>query len=127
MSDRRVGKDRRTDRSIHIATRRASERRDFPRHEVALDFREPGGRQRSCVGDLSPEGAAFITTAPPAGDVVHLRFTLPCYDGPVFARAQVVSRAGKLKGAKIGVIFTDIDVDAELAIARWLHDVTAAR
>ncbi len=122
MSERRKGGERRGGRSIHGPSRRASERRDFPRAEVALDVREPGGRQRSCVGDLSPEGAAFVTTSPPFGDVVHLRFHLPSYDGPVFARAKVVSRSGEKAGAKIGVVFTDIDVDAELAIAQWLHE-----
>lgn len=127
MRERRNRTDRRDQRTIHGPSRRSHERRDFPRELVALDVREPRGKLRPCYGDLSAEGAAFITTAPPMGDLVELRFTLPCYEGPIFARARVVARSGAVQGAQISTVFTDIDVEAELAIAEWLQERTAAR
>ena len=123
MSERRNRTDRRDQRTIHGPSRRSHERRDYPRPLVALDVREPGGRLRPCFGDLTPEGAAFITTTPPMGDLVELRFNLPCYEGPVFARAKVVARTGAVMGAQISAVFTEIEVEAELAIAEWLQGV----
>ena len=119
--------------------RREDERRDSPRKEIALDVREPGHRARSCTGDLSIGGAAFVTTAPPAGDSVELLFTIPTFTGPIIASAVVVARRGLATGTQVSVVFVDLDVEAELAIAQWfddeepplvrgveLHEVTAA-
>jgi hypothetical protein len=101
--------------------RRAEERRDSPRREVALDVREPGQPSRSCIGDLSIEGASFVTQAPPAGDVVQVMFSVPTYVGPIVAQAMVVSRLGTAKGTQLGLVFTEIDVEAQLAVAEWFE------
>ena len=103
--------------------RRGEERRDSPRREIALDVREPGRRSRACMGDLSTGGASFITTAPPAGDTVELMFTVPTFVGPITALATVVGRRGVEKGTLVSVVFTDLDVEAELAIAQWFDDL----
>jgi hypothetical protein len=126
MKDRR-SRDRRSDRSVQFETRRAEERRDYPRFEVALDVREPNGRSRSCFGDLSPEGAAFVTTAPPLGDVVLLRVHLPDLDGPIIAVGRVLARTGVSAGVQVGVRFTEIDIAAQLAIAEWAQDKLLSR
>lgn len=107
---------------MQFETRRAEERRDYPRFEIALDVREPMGRSRSCFGDLSPEGAAFITTAPPLGDRVLLRVFLPNLDGPLVLEGRIIARTGLSTGTQVSVSFTDIQVDAQLAIAEWAQD-----
>jgi hypothetical protein len=53
---------------------------------------------------------------------VQLTFTLPTHAGPITASGFVVSRWGALQGTQVGVAFTDIDVEAQLAIAQWLDD-----
>ncbi len=105
--------------------RRDAERRDWPRRDVALDVREPGQRARACLGDLSVGGASFITTAPPAGDVVELLFSVPTYVGPIEATAVVVGRRGTERGTQVSVVFTELEVEAELAIAQWFDDLAA--
>jgi hypothetical protein len=103
--------------------RRGDERRDSPRREIALDVREPGKKSRSCMGDLSVGGASFVTTSPPAGDSVELMFNIPTYVGPIVASAAVIARRGLEKGTQLSVVFTDLEVDAELAIAQWFDDL----
>ncbi len=126
MTDRRTVNRRTRDLVPEPLTRRRErrddERRDSPRRDIALDVREPGKRARSCVGDLSVGGASFVTTAPPAGDSVELLFTVPTYVGPIVASAVVVARRGLEKGTQISVVFTDLEVEAELAIAQWFDD-----
>lgn len=107
---------------MQFETRRVEERRDYPRFEIALDVREPQGRSRSCQGDLSPEGAAFLTSAPPLGEWVLVRFFLPNVDGPIVAEGRIAGRSGAAQGTQVSVIFTDIHVEAQLAIAEWAQD-----
>lgn len=129
--ERRTGLDRRLRALVpepltRKSERRGSERRDWPRRDVALDVREPGQKARACVGDLSVGGASFITTAPPLGDVVELLFTIPTYVGPIDATAVVVGRRGTEKGTQVSVVFTDLEVEAELAIAQWFDELAGA-
>ena len=124
MSDRRTG-PRRTRHLVpepltRRSDRRGDERRDSPRVEIALDVREPGKKSRSVLGDLSLGGASFVTTAPPLGDGLELMFTIPTFAGPIIASAAVVARQGAKKGTQVSVVFTDLEVEAELAIAQWL-------
>lgn len=100
------------------------ERRDSPRREVALDVREPGAKGRSCHGDLSVEGASFVTQAPPAGDVVELMFSVPTYAGPIVATGAVISRVVTPTGMSVSVVFTDLDIEAQLAIAQWFDEAS---
>lgn len=85
-----------------------------------MDVREPGRKSRSCTGDLSVGGASFVTSAPPMGDSVELMFTIPTYAGPIIASAVIVARRGATKGTQCSVVFTDLEVEAELAIAQWV-------
>lgn len=126
MPERRTGLDRRRRHLVPEALerkkeRRISERRDFPRRTVALDVREPGKKSRSCIGNLSPEGAAFVTTTPPEGDVVELMVSIPTYVGPIVTRGHVVGRTRLENGVLVSLVFPDIDVEAQLAIAQWLE------
>jgi hypothetical protein len=129
--ERRTGLDRRLRALVpepltRKSERRGSERRDWPRRDVALDVREPGQKARACVGDLSVGGASFVTTAPPLGDVVELLFSIPTYVGPIDATAVVVGRRGTEKGTQVSVVFTDLEVEAELAIAQWFDELSGA-
>ena len=103
--------------------RRGDDRRDSDRKDIAFDVREPGKKSRSCLGDLSLSGASFITSAPPLGDTVELMFTVPTYVGPIVATATIVARKGAERGTQISVVFTDIDIEAELAIAQWFDEL----
>jgi hypothetical protein len=101
--------------------RREEERRDSPRKAVAFDVREPLKKARSCQGDVSVEGASYTTTAPPLGDTVEILLTLPNYIGPIIAQGRVVSREGAENGTHVGIVFTDIHVEAQLALAAWIE------
>ena len=126
MHERRDPRERRNPRHAP-SDRRNEERRDSPRTEIAYDFKEPGGRWRSTMGDLSVEGAAFITTTPPAGNAVVLKISIPTFTVPIIAIATIVSRVGLTEGTKLGVRFTDVGVEAELAIAEWVEFKARAR
>jgi hypothetical protein len=102
--------------------RREEERRDSPRIEVALDVREPGKAGRSCVGNLSIGGASFVTAEPMTGDTVELMFSIPTYVGPIVAKAVVVGRQTFGQRQQVNVVFVDLDVEIELAIAQWFDD-----
>ncbi len=127
MTDRRVTERRHrplvAEPISRRADRRAFDRRDSPRLEIALDVREPGRKSRSCLGDISVAGASFVTTTPPLGDFVQVMFSVPTYAGPIVADAAVVARRGAVKGTQVSVVFTSIDVEAELAIAQWFDEV----
>lgn len=102
--------------------RREEERRDSPRTEVALDVREPGKKGRSCVGNLSVGGASFVTTEPVTGDSVELMLNIPTYVGPIVVNAVVVGRRTVGDRQQVNVVFVDLDVEVELAIAQWFDD-----
>jgi hypothetical protein len=133
MPERRVRTERRLrplieeplerKRDRRVASTSSAERRDSPRRAIALDVREPGKKARSCAGDLSVEGASFVTQAPPAGEVVQVMFTVPTYVGPIIAQGCIVGRKGTFTGTQVSIAFTDIDVEAQLAIAQWFDQV----
>lgn len=102
--------------------RRGDDRRDWLRKEIALDVREPGRKSRACIGDLSVGGASFVTTTPPYTDTVSVMFTIPTYVGPVIATGTVIARRAVERGAQISIVFTDLEVEAELAIAQWIDE-----
>jgi PilZ domain len=124
--ERRNDSNRRHQRLVDVPLsrkrdRRDEERRNSPRKEVAFDVREPKKKARSCQGDVSVEGASYITTAPPLGDVVQLMLTIPTYAGPMVAQGRVVARKGVPNGTQISITFTDIDIEAQLALASWIE------
>lgn len=74
------------------------------------------------MGDLSVGGASFITTEPPSGDTVSVMFSIPTFVGPIVAAGVVIARRAVEKGAQVSLVFTDLEVEAELAIAQWLDE-----
>ena len=100
------------------------ERRESRRVPFRFQVREPtlGGPFEEHDGNIALGGVYFSGLHPPAGAVVEVRFTLPEHDGAIEARGEVlrVSRDGEKYGAHIR--FTEISLDSELALARFLQD-----
>jgi hypothetical protein len=99
------------------------DRRDSDRVPFRFAVRETtqGGSFEERDGNLSIGGVYFSGQHPPAGSAVEVRFFLPGYATEVRARGQVirVSRADEQFG--LHVKFTEIPLDAELALARFLQ------
>jgi hypothetical protein len=104
------------------------ERRDSPRIHFTFQVREKalGGSFEERAGNLSLGGLYFAGSHPPTGSEVEVRFVIPGHEHEVAATGQVlrVSHANELFGSHIR--FTEIPLDCELALARYLQDLAAA-
>lgn len=100
------------------ADRRDSER--VPIHVLVRDA-ALGGSYDPFEGNLALGGLFFDALHPPAGQRLDVRFILPGGQDEIRARAEVlrVSREGVRFGTHLR--FVDMDLDAELAIARFLQ------
>lgn len=88
---------------------------------VAYDFKVPGGEWRSTHGDLSAEGASFITSSSIIAKLIIMKIRVPAYADEIVATAVVVSQRQLEDGSsKLGLAFIDVEVDAQLAIAEWV-------
>lgn len=130
MPERRSHSDRRQRHVIpegleRSRQRRTEDRRDSPRRLVTLDVREPGTPSRSCLGNISVDGASYLAPVAPTGNVLDLMFNLPTFAGPIIARGHVVGRSPTAKGTQVSLVFEDIDVEAQLAIAQWFDETMA--
>jgi hypothetical protein len=103
------------------------ERRDSPRVPFEFMVREKalGGSFEQRAGNLAIGGIYFTGNHPPSGAEVEVRFVVPGSDLEIEAAGEVVRvrRTGDLFGSHIR--FTEISVDGELAVARYLQAVTA--
>ncbi len=99
------------------------ERRDSERVPVQLLVRDlgTGGSFEAREGNLALGGVYFEALHPPVGGRVELRFILPGVQDEVRAVGEVlrVSRDGARFGAHVK--FSDIPLEDELAIARFLE------
>jgi hypothetical protein len=100
-----------------------ADRRESVRVPMRLFVRDAalGGSFEPRDGHLALGGVDFEALHPPAGARLDVRFILPGSEGEIRARAEVlrVSREGARFGTHLK--FTDIPLDAELAIARFLQ------
>lgn len=103
------------------------DRRDSARVPCRFLVREAalGGSFEERVGNLSIGGVYFAGLHPPAGSIIEVRFFVPGYENEIEARGEVVrvSREGDQFGAHIR--FTDILIESELALARFLQGQAA--
>lgn len=78
-------------------------------------------------GDLSLGGIHWLATHPPRAEQVEVRFRLPGVPREIRAHAEIIrlSEAGKALG--FHVRFTELAVESELAIARYIDDQVATR
>jgi hypothetical protein len=99
------------------------ERRDSPRVPMNFLVRDVGlkdGEWEERTGDLSLGGISWRGKTAPHGTEVDVRFRLPQVPKEVRARGEIL----RVKAAGVGIDFhlrfTELDVRAELAIARFL-------
>jgi hypothetical protein len=99
------------------------DRRDSDRVPCKFLVRESalGGSFEEREGNLSIGGVYFAGLHPPTGSVIEVRFFVPGHEQEIEARGEVVrvSREGDQFGAHIR--FTDILLESELALARFLQ------
>ncbi len=100
-----------------------SDRRDSHRVPLEILVRDlgTGGSYERREGNLALGGVYFEALHPPVGGRVELRFLLPGATTEVHAVGEVlrVSREGARFGAHVK--FSEIPIDDELAIARYLQ------
>ncbi len=101
------------------------ERRDSPRVPMKFLVRDVGlrdGDWEEREGDLSLGGISWKGKTAPHGTEVEVRFRLPLVPKEVRARGEIL----RVKAAGVGIDFhlrfTELDVRAELAIARYLDE-----
>jgi hypothetical protein len=100
-----------------------ADRRDSERVAIHVLVRDAalGGSFEPFQGNLALGGLFFDALHPPAGQKLEVRFILPGGPDEIHARAEVlrVSRDGPRFGTHLR--FVDMELDAELAIARYLQ------
>lgn len=101
-----------------------ADRRDSQRIPIHLLVRDAalGGSFEPYEGNLALGGVFYENRHPPAGSRVELRFLLPGVPGEIRANGEVlrVSQEGERFGAHVR--FSDLPLDSELAIARFLQE-----
>jgi hypothetical protein len=88
---------------------------------------EAGAAYESREGDLSLGGCAWHGEALEAGARVEVRLTLPGSEAEFQALGEVLQVTQGPHGPTCHVRFVELPVEAELAIARYLDDVTLSR
>jgi hypothetical protein len=78
-------------------------------------------------GDLSLGGIAWPGKTAPLGKEVDVRFRLPGAARELRARGEIIRLKALDQGLYFQVRFLEIDTPTELAIARYLQEVTAQR
>jgi uncharacterized protein (TIGR02266 family) len=104
--------------------RRMGDRRESPRLPIKVWVKNTGGTFEEVEGDISVGGMHFLNKLPIKGKRIDLRFKLPGREAEVRVSGEVVQVSAK--GDKHGahVKFTDLDIDTELAIARFIDERT---
>jgi len=105
---------------------KAEERRDSPRVPMSFHVRRAGTEAafEPRDGDLSLGGCAFRGAALEPGTQLEVRFRLPSLTDELKVRGEVLTASeAAQQAATTRVRFLELPVEAELAIARHLHDV----
>jgi hypothetical protein len=103
--------------------RRMGDRRESPRLPIKVWVRNPAvGTFQERRGDISVGGLHFTDSLPIEGKQVDLRFKLPGKAHEVQVKGEVVRVAGKKGKYDAHVKFTDVDLETERAIARFIDE-----
>lgn len=101
------------------------ERRDSPRVPMQFLVRDVGlteGEWEQREGDLSLGGISWKGKTAPHGTEVEVRFRLPKVPKEVRALGEILRVKSAGQGIDFHLRFTELDVRAELAIARYLDE-----
>ena len=104
--------------------RRVEERRSSPRVPRRLwvvDSVE-GGVPKVYEGEIGLGGASWLAGYPPMAAEFEVRFRLPEHEEEVKAAVKIARVADVDGDTKVQVMFTDLPLRHELAIARYLDD-----
>ena len=106
--------------------RRDEERRGTPRLSQRLWIADPveGGVDKVFDGELGLGGASWITRYPPLSSTVEVRFRVPTTSEEVSAHAKVIAMRPYDGETHVRVMFTDLELKGELALARYLDERT---
>ena len=74
-------------------------------------------------GDLSLGGISWHGKTPALGTEVDSRFRLPGVAQELHARAEILRVKSEEQGVHFQLRFTDLDIETERAIARYLDDL----
>jgi hypothetical protein len=110
--------------------KKKEERRDSPRVAMTFLVRDVGlkdGEWEQWVGDLSLGGIHWRGKSAPHGTLVDVRFRLPGVPKEVRCAGEIIRVKAEGQGIDFHVRFTELDVESELAIAKFLDEWLAAR
>ena len=97
--------------------------RDSPRVPMTFLLRDLGDARGDWVereGDLALGGIAWKGKTPPLGKRVEVRFRLPRVSRELRAEGEILRVVRRTGGIDFHVRFTELDIQSELAIARYL-------
>jgi hypothetical protein len=102
---------------------RNDDRRDSPRVPIRLWARDlaEGGIFQVHHADIGVGGAFWTTRYPPLGTQVEIGFRLADQKRELRAAAKIVRTTSNGEEIGLHVLFTDLDVRAELALARYVE------
>jgi hypothetical protein len=105
------------------AQRRAEERRDSPRVAMTFLLRDLGEKDSEWVereGDISLGGIYWKGKTPSHGTNVEVRFRLTGVPKEIRANGEIIRVLDQGNNIDFHVRFTELEVESELAIARFL-------
>lgn len=106
-----------------VREERASDRRESDRVPISLFVRDAalGGSYEEHDGNIALGGFYFAALHPPGGERFDVRVVLPGTQDEFTATGEVlrISRDGPRYGTHLR--FSEIGLEAELALARWLQ------
>lgn len=104
------------------------DRRDSPRVKMSFLIRETDGRGEweEHTGDLALGGIHWRGKNPPRDTEVEVRFRLPGVPREIRCRGEIIRLKAQGQGIDFHVRFTELEVENELAMARFLDEWLAS-
>lgn len=107
--------------------RRMGDRRESPRLPIKVWVKNTASNKFEQVdGDLSVGGMHFVDKLPIEGKKIDLRFKIPGRDEEVHVAGEVIKISKKQTGYGAHVRFGEMDIDTQLAIARFIDERSGA-
>ncbi|MGA9524317.1 MAG: PilZ domain-containing protein [Myxococcaceae bacterium] len=124
MTDRRSGTNTPEEKISRVRDRRMGDRRDSPRLPMTFLIRDQGEDSpwEEREGDISIGGIHWLGKTSPNSQKVEVRFRLPGVPKEIRAQGEIIRLSEGGKGIGFHVRFTELDVESELAVARYIDD-----